>query len=44
VSHSFCDLVNALGQCHAGDEKLWGFTGKSGDVQLVISKPDRIGL
>ena len=28
----------------AGDEKLFHFTGKSGDVRLVKSKPDQIGL
>ena len=27
----------------SGDEKLWRFTGESGWVRLVESKPDKIG-
>ena len=35
-------FIDALGDYAAGDEKLWHFTGDSGNVRLVLSKPDRI--
>jgi hypothetical protein len=44
ISKSFQDIVLRLGQSIAGDEKLFHFTGNSGDIRLVVSKPDRIGL
>ncbi len=44
LSSNFRSIIDHLGQYVAGDEKLYGFTGKSCDVRLVISKPDRVGL
>lgn len=44
ISKSFQEIVLKLGQSIAGDEKLFHFTGDSGDIRLVVSKPDRIGL
>lgn len=44
ISQNFLSSVLMLGETVAGDEKLFHFTGDSGDVRLVISKPDRIGL
>lgn len=44
ISKNFYNLVLSLGQFVAGDEKLWNFTGNSGNVRLCLSKPDRIGL
>jgi len=44
INKGFQDIVFKLGQSVAGDEKLFHFTGDSGDIRLVISKPDRIGL
>ena len=38
------DMVLRLGQFVAGDEKLFHYTGESGLVRLVPSKPDKIGL
>jgi len=44
LSRNFQSLVFHLGQSISGDEKLFHFTGDSGNVRLVITKPDRIGL
>ena len=44
VSLHFLSLVNKLGQWVAGDEKLKHFTGNSGNIRQILSKPDRIGL
>ena len=35
--------VLRLGQCVAGDEKLFHFTGDGENVRLVISKPGKVG-
>lgn len=41
----FSSLVITLGQYVAGgDEKRFHFSGNAGNVRLVNSKPDRIGL
>lgn len=37
-------IVRRLGEWVAGDEKLLKFTGNSGNIRLVITKPDRVGL
>lgn len=44
VSLNFQSEVRTLGQWLTGDEKLQYYTGPSGDVRLVPSKPARIGL
>jgi hypothetical protein len=44
ISRNFYSVLIKLGQYVAGDEKLFHFTGKSGQVRLVPSKPDKIGL
>ena len=44
LSLKFQSALSRLGQFVAGDEKLFHFTGQSGDVRLVKSKPDQIGL
>jgi len=44
ISRNFQRIVLMLGDCVAGDEKLFRFTGDSKDIRLVFSKPDRIGL
>lgn len=44
ISKNFFGLVLSLGQHIAGDEKLWGFTGNSSKIRLVLSKPDRLGF
>ena len=44
LTKNFQSIVLRLGQNVSGDEKLFFFTGDSGNVRLVISKPDRIGL
>jgi hypothetical protein len=44
LSLNFQKLVYQLGDSVAGDEKLFHFTGNSGDVRLVPNKPARIGL
>jgi hypothetical protein len=44
ISSNFQKLVLRLGQYCAGDEKLFHFTGNSGDIRLVITKPDKVGL
>jgi hypothetical protein len=44
LSTSFQSLLSSYGDSIAGDEKLFYFTGNSGNIRLVPSKPDRIGL
>jgi hypothetical protein len=44
LSLQFQDLVKHVGEYVAGDEKLLHFTGNSGDIRKVVSKPDRVGL
>lgn len=44
MSENFLNIVSRLGEWVAGDEKLLHFTGNSGDIRLVVSKPDRVGL
>ncbi len=44
ISRNFQSVVLQLGQMVAGDEKLFHYTGQSGNVRLCISKPDRLGL
>ena len=44
ISKKFVELVLSLGQSVAGDEKLWRFTGNSGNIRLCISKPDKVGF
>jgi len=44
IRSNFQKMILKLGDSVAGDEKLFHFTGESGLVRLVISKPDRVGL
>lgn len=44
ICRNFQSTVHHLGQYIAGDEKLFHYTGESGCIRLVPSKPDRIGL
>jgi hypothetical protein len=44
ISLNCQSVVRHLGEYVAGDEKLFHFTGDSGDIRLVLTKPDRIGL
>ena len=44
LSLNFQSIVSVLGQCVAGDEKLFHFTGNSSDIRMCISKPDRVGI
>jgi hypothetical protein len=44
ISTNFQDLVFRIGEYCSGDEKLFRFTGSSGDSRLVPNKPGRIGL
>ena len=37
-------IIRRFGEFVAGDEKLLYFTGNSGDIRMVRSKPDRVGL
>ena len=37
-------IIRRFGEFVAGDEKLLHFTGNSGDIRMVRSKPDRVGL
>ena len=44
---NFCEnasFVLKLGKYVSGDEKLLNFTGNAGNIRLVLSKPDRVGL
>lgn len=44
ISANFQSVVARLGEYVSGDEKLDHFTGNSGNIRLVPSKPARIGL
>jgi len=44
LSKNFQSIVHKLGQSIAGDEKLFFFSGNSGDIRLVVSKPGKVGL
>lgn len=44
LSRNFLGIVSRLGEWVAGDEKLLHFTGNSGDIRIILHKPDRIGL
>jgi hypothetical protein len=44
LSLNFQEILSDLGQLLIGDEKLLRFTGHSGDVRDIPSKPDRLGL
>lgn len=44
LSTKFQNIVTNVGEYVSGDEKLFHFTGNSGDIRLVPSKPDRVGL
>lgn len=44
VSDIFLSIVQRLGEWVAGDEKLLHYTGNSGDIRIVRSKPDHVGL
>jgi hypothetical protein len=44
ISRRFRSCLKHVGRVIAGDEKLLHFTGDSGFIRLVPSKPDRIGL
>lgn len=44
ICRNFQDLLIRPGRCAAGDEKLLRFTGDSGYIRLVPSKPDHVGL
>lgn len=44
ICKNFQDLLIRPGRCLAGDEKLLHFTGNSGYIRIVPSKPDRVGL
>ena len=43
ISKNFTAILEKLGQYVAGDKKLYHFTGVSGNVRLVMSKPGRMG-
>lgn len=43
LNEAFQSAVLRLGQCVAGDEKLFHFTGNGKNVRLVISKPGKVG-
>jgi hypothetical protein len=44
ICANYQNFVKSLGQFVAGDKKLIHFTGNSGDIRLVLSKPDRVGM
>lgn len=44
ISERFQSFVKEIGEFVAGDEKLFHFTGKSGDLRKVPSKPQKVGL
>ena len=44
VVENFTDYVFALGECVAGDEKLFKYTAQSPLVRQVPTKPDKVGL
>jgi len=44
LSKHFQSVCKTIGHFVAGDEKLLHFSGNSGDIRLVPSKPDHVGL
>ena len=44
ICANFRSIVRELGEYVIGDEKLFYFTGNSGNIRLVITKPAHIGL
>ena len=44
ITDNIMSIIRRFGEFVAGDEKLLHFTGNSGDIRMVRSKPDRIGL
>ena len=44
ISANFMGIIRSLGEAVAGDEKLLHFTGNSGHILLVNTKPAQIGL
>jgi hypothetical protein len=43
ISKNFQSLVSRVGEFAAGDEKLLHFTGKSKNIRMILTKPDRVG-
>ena len=44
ITDNIMSIIRRFGEFVAGDEKLLYFTGNSGDIRMVRSKSDRIGL
>ena len=44
ITDNIMSIIRRFGEFVAGDEKLLHFTGNSGDIRIVRSKPDRVGL
>ena len=44
ITNNIMSIIRRFGEFVAGDEKLLHFTGNSGDIRMVRSKPDRVGL
>eukprot|EP00957_Ditylum_brightwellii_P158578 12070586-Ditylum_brightwellii.AAC.1 len=44
ISKSLGKLFSTFGDAVSGDEKFFHYTGASGNVCLVVSKPGRLGL
>jgi hypothetical protein len=44
ITDNIMSIIRRFGEFVAGDEKLLHFTGNSGDIRMVRSKPDRVGL
>lgn len=44
ISQKFRSILSSFGECVAGDEKLFHFTGDTPYLRYVPTKPDRVGL
>ena len=44
ITDNIMSNIRRFGEFVAGDEKLLHFTGNSGDIRMVKSKPDKVGL
>ena len=44
ITDNIMSIIRRFGEFVAGDEKLLHFTGNSGDIRMVKSKPDKVGL
>jgi hypothetical protein len=44
LSKNFRSIVKEVGEYVSGDEKLFHFTGNSGNLRLVLTKPGKVGL